>query len=280
MHQAFTLRSDPSKRRSLTTLVPGLLERINTGYKSVIGIAGAPGSGKSTLARVLVQSLNHMEIPACLLSLDDYYLSRAQREVLSKEVHLLFRQRGVPGTHEFDRLLSDLDQIQEGGFRSLRLPVFDKSIDDRIHRHAWRSLEADPLLTVLEGWFIGVPPQQEAQLFHPVNELERKRDSDGSWRQAVHDAWLSNYAALRSRLDQVWYIRVPDWNCVIDWRWQQEQELAQMNLKSRAEVENFLGSFERIVNHMQDSYPQWADLVMEADRNHHISLSQQSRKAT
>ena len=127
---------------------------------------------------------------------------------------------------------------------------------------------------------MGVPPQKQIELDLPANEMERYQDAHGAWRLEVWKAWQALYDALHSRLDQVWYIRVPDWNCVIDWRWQQEQELAQMNLKSRVEVEKFLGCFERIVNHMQNSYPQWADLVMEADRNHHISLSQQSRKAT
>jgi D-glycerate 3-kinase len=154
----------------------------------------------------------------------------------------------------------------------LHIPVFDKSIDDRLPHNSWRSLETDPVLTVLEGWFIGAPPQQETQLSDPVNKLERERDSDGRWRKAVLKSWLEYYSALSGRLDQVWYIRVPDWNCVIDWRWQQERELASRNLKSRSEIGNFLACFERIVNHMQDSHTQWADLVMEADRNHDISL--------
>jgi len=245
-----------------------------------IGIAGAPGSGKSTLSQALVQNLNQTGTPACLLSLDDYYLGSAQREVLSKEVHPLFRQRGVPGTHEINRLLADFDRIRSGKIEGLRLPIFDKSIDDRVAEHEWRSLETAPRIVILEGWCVGVPPQKQIELDLPANEMERYQDARGAWRLEVWKAWKRLYNALHGRLDQVWYIRVPDWDCVIDWRWQQEQELAQMNLKSRAKVVNFLGCFERIVNHMQSSYPQWADLVMEADRNHHISLSQQSRKAT
>jgi D-glycerate 3-kinase len=108
--------------------------------------------------------------------------------------------------------------------------------------------------------------------------MERVFDVDGKWRGEVLKASRRMYSELHSRLDQVWYIRVPDWDCVIDWRWQQEQEMAQKNLKTRSAVENFLGRFERIVNHMQDSCTQWADLVMDVDRNHDISLLDQHEK--
>ncbi len=261
-------------------ILPRLLDRIDTAGKTAIGISGAPGSGKSTLARALVRYSNRAGIPACLLSLDDYYLGRSQREQSAIDLHPLFRQRGVPGTHELDRLLADFDQIQSGKIKGLCLPVFDKSIDDRAPEHDWRSLERAPRVIILEGWCVGVMPQKQAKLDAPANKLERVHDADVIWRREVLKAWRQLYTALRIRLDQVWYIRVPDWNCVIDWRWQQERELKRMNLNSRAEVENFLGSFERIVNHMQNSYIQWADLVMEADRNHEISLPEPSEKVT
>jgi D-glycerate 3-kinase len=199
---------------------------------------------------------------------------------LADELHPLFRQRGVPGTHELDRMLADFDQIHSGDLSDLCLPVFDKSIDDRAPKQEWRSLQVAPQIVVLEGWCVGATPQDSTELALPVNETERTLDADGSWRREVLKASQRLHKALHSRLDQLWYIHVPDWNCVIDWRWQQERELAQKNLKSRTDVENFLGCFERIFNHMQDSYPHWADLVMEVDRNHDISLTDQYKKAT
>jgi len=264
----------------LAAILPRLLEQIDTDHKTAIGISGAPGSGKSTLSRNLVRYINQAGIPACQLSLDDYYLGSSEREHLAANLHPLFLQRGVPGTHELGRLLADFDRIKSGRLRGLSLPIFNKSIDDRAPEHEWRSLERSPRIIIFEGWCVGAMPQKQTELDDPSNEMERIYDADGAWRREVWKAWHQLYNALHGRLDQVWYIRVPDWNCVIDWRWQQEQELTQMNLKSRLQVENFLGSFERIVNHMQDSYPQWADLVMEADRNHVISLPERSRKAT
>jgi D-glycerate 3-kinase len=85
------------------------------------------------------------------------------------------------------------------------------------------------------------------------------------------------YQGLRSRLDQVWYIQVPDWDCVVDWRWQQEQELAHMNLLSRHDVRNFLSSFEQIVKSMQRTHIEWADLVIETDQRHNFHLQDPKR---
>ncbi len=262
-----------SDTAALQPLLHRLLERIITDRISVLGLSGPPGSGKSTLAGALVAHANQNGVTACLLSLDDYYLGRSQRQRMAANIHPLFRQRGVPGSHEMDRLLSDLDRIRSGQLDGLSLPVFDKSRDDRAPAERRFPLETQPQLVVLEGWCIGAPPQTAAALAEPVNTLERVHDADGKWRRQVLQHWQQFHAALDRRLDQLWYIRVPDWNCVIDWRWQQERELANRNLESRTEVEKFLGSFERIVNHMQDSCTRWADLVLKAEHDHHISLA-------
>ena len=266
-------------RQSLALAIPPLLERINTDRHTTIGLSGAPGSGKSTLARVIVHCLHKAGIPACLLSLDDYYLAREKRETLANDVHPLFRQRGVPGTHELNRLLADLDQIQRGELSSLRLPVFDKSIDDRVADREWPFPARAPRVIIIEGWCIGAPPQTLSGTDYPASAMEHLHDADGRWRRRVQDAWQHMYSELRGRLDQVWYIRVPEWDSLIDWRWQQEQELPHRNLDSRTGVRDFLGCFEGIVRYMQDSYPQWADLVLETDCNHHIKLSEQSENS-
>lgn len=270
-------RLSAKSRRSFAGTVLSLIPRINTDRKTSIGVSGAPGSGKSTLSRALEFCLNTEGIPACRLSLDDYYFGRAERARLAREIHPLFQQRGVPGTHDLGKLLVDFDRLKQGKIRDLRLPVFDKSIDDRAKASRFRIPDSVPQVIVVEGWCVGAMPQDKSELTTPINEFERRQDPDSHWRTQVHHAWQLMYDAFRKRLDQVWYIRVPDWECVVDWRWQQEQELLQKNLNSRQDVADFLARFERIVGHMQVSYAQWADLVIEAGRQHDFRLPDRDR---
>ncbi|NOU04542.1 MAG: adenylyl-sulfate kinase, partial [Novosphingobium sp.] len=60
----------------------------------VLGICGAQGSGKSTLAAALAQRLAAQGLRAATLSLDDLYLTRAERQALARDVHPLFATRG------------------------------------------------------------------------------------------------------------------------------------------------------------------------------------------
>lgn len=263
---------DSRHRRSLAACAASLAQRIQTGQLAGVGIAAPPGAGKSTLSRTLAHLLSGMDIPACVVSLDDYYLPLEDRQELADRIHPLFQTRGVPGTHDFDRLIRDLDRLRTGDIDGLRMPVFDKSRDDRSPESKWPFIAVTPGLLILEGWLIGAPPQAAVELATPVNELERLQDPDSSWRTMVNDTLGVYHDALASRLDEFWYVKVPNWNCVLDWRWQQEQELAVKNLESREEVASFLSCFQRIVGHMQRSCPDWANLIIEADSEHLLSF--------
>ena len=67
----------------------------------VLGINGAQGAGKSTLADFLREYLAVAhDRSTVVLSIDDLYLTRAQRQALARDVHPLLSTRGVPGTHD------------------------------------------------------------------------------------------------------------------------------------------------------------------------------------
>ena len=90
----------------------------------VIGLAGSQGSGKSTLsksvARLAEMLLGH---PAIVLSLDDFYLPKAERVALA-DIHPLLVTRGVPGTHDATWLAETIDRLTHG--QSADIPLFDK----------------------------------------------------------------------------------------------------------------------------------------------------------
>jgi len=259
-------------RQALIALAPELLAQLPQQSALSVAIAGAPGSGKSTLARLLGNLLNESGRPAVVLALDDYYLSSEQRKALARNQHRLLRQRGVPGTHDWQRLLHDFDRLREGKTSGLRLPVFDKSTDDPAPRNQWRSVGFTPCCLILEGWCIGAPSQDQEMLAEPVNELERSQDREGNWRRYVNDRLACYYSDIQPRIDRFWYLNAPDWNCIIDWRWQQERELTHARLHSRADVAAFLAPFQRIVGHMRDSSARWADWRLQADQAHCLEI--------
>jgi len=261
-------------RQALADLAPALLTQLAHVHALSLAISGPPGSGKSTMARMLAFLLSKSGKPTILLSLDDYYLGRKAREILARKQHPLLRQRGVPGTHDWPRLLLDFDRLLEGSTTGLRLPAFDKSRDDVAPASRWRPIRFKPTCVIVEGWCIGAPGQDRSHLAEPINELERSQDPEARWRTFVNEQLAQYRNDMVSRIDQFWYLEVADWNRVIDWRWQQEQELTQAHLRSRAQTEAFLGTFERIVRHMQDTCPEWADWRLWADESHRWTVAQ------
>ena len=180
----------------------------------------------------------------------------------------------MPGTHDWPHLLHDFDCLLGGHVNQLALPVFDKSSDDIAPKSHWRSVDFTPSCLIVEGWCIGAPAQDENSLARPINEWERSADPDGVWRHYVNEQLARYHRDLADRIDRFWYLAVPDWDCVIDWRWQQERELARPRLRNREAVAHFLATFERIVQHMQASSQDWADLRLRADSLHCLQVMQ------
>ncbi|TAL73117.1 MAG: kinase, partial [Rhodanobacter sp.] len=111
----------------------------------ILGLSGLQGSGKSTLAREMRTQAEARGWATEVLSLDDFYYSRSEREMMAQEIHPLLRTRGVPGTHEIELLLSVLAALPQA---SERLPVswprFDKGRDTRLPPSRWPRVARPP----------------------------------------------------------------------------------------------------------------------------------------
>lgn len=234
-----------------------------------IAISGAPGTGKSTLARACAAGLQALDARPFTLSLDDYYLPLAARRQLATRVHPLLGQRGAPGTHEIELLSGHLAALRAAEHGPLEIPRFDKSLDDRAA--GTRTIPAGASFThlLLEGWLVGVPPEDPSRLAEPVNDTERRQDPDGRWRRWTHGQLEHYHQGLAPLIDAHWHLDAPDWDCVVDWRWRQEQVREVQFLEDREAVRRFLEAYQRIGLHMHRSCARWADVVVTLDRDHH-----------
>jgi D-glycerate 3-kinase len=237
-----------------------------------VGLCGAQGSGKSTMAAVLAALLRHQGLPTAVLSIDDLYLTHAQRQALGDTVHPLLRTRGVPGTHDVGLGLATLAALQAAG--PVALPAFDKSIDDRKPQDLWPVFDGPASVVILEGWCVGAKPQSAAALTRPINALERDEDGSGLWRHYVNEALAQGYEQLFAKLDLQVMLQAPSFDVVYAWRLEQEHKLRarlqqtggdQARVMDDVAVARFIAHYERITRHLLDEMPARADILLQLD---------------
>lgn len=230
----------------------------------VVGINGAQGAGKSTLCRFLEALLEQRGLRAATLSLDDLYLTRAERLALARDEHPLFATRGVPGTHDVVLGEAILDALRAG--RATVLPRFDKAADDRAPNGT--TIEGPVDVVLFEGWCVGAVPQPAAILREPINRLEAEEDPDGTWRREVNRRLATDYAELFARIDLLVMLKVESFEAVRANRRLQEHKLAARNptgeaLMDDAALDRFLMHYERLTRWMLREMPRRADVSIE-----------------
>ena len=193
----------------------------------VLGLCGSQGSGKTTLAQALQAELSARGLSVAVLSLDDLYLSSAERGRLAREVHPLLQTRGVPGTHDVDLGLDVIQQLVSAASTDpTRIPRFDKALDEPRPAEHWDEFQGRADVVIFEGWCVGAAPQSESELVEPINELERVSDPDGQWRRYVNHQLAGRYKILFAMLDSLILLRAPSFEVVFEWRREQERKLA------------------------------------------------------
>lgn len=232
----------------------------------VVGLCGAQGSGKSTMARSLWALLESQGLSCAVVSLDDLYLTRTEREALAERAHPLLITRGVPGTHDVRLGIETLEALKRPG--EVALPRFDKSSDDRRPIDAWPRVQAPVQVVLFEGWCVGAAPQDDAALARPVNSLECEQDPDGRWRRFVNDALRTDYQALFALLDMLILLQAPSFDVVYAWRLEQERKLREREerpgsrIMNEAEIARFIAHYERLTRHILEEMPRRADVVL------------------
>lgn len=248
-------------------------QRRAAGRPLLIGINGAQGSGKSTLCIFLEALLTEAGLAAATLSLDDLYLTHAERAALAEAVHPLFATRGVPGTHDLtlaDRTITSLLT----GTGPVAIPRFDKARDDRRPPDDWPRVAAPLDVLLFEGWCIGATPEAESALVAAINPLEAREDPQSVWRRHANTALATDYAALFARLDRLIILRAPAFEAVQAWRFEQETKLrhargAGAGMDSAALL-RFIQHFERLTRHMLASLDADDAIIIDLDADRTI----------
>ncbi|MGD9811438.1 MAG: kinase [Sphingobium sp.] len=235
----------------------------------LVGLSGTQGSGKSTTAARLVDKLAERGYRGATRSLDDFYLTRAERLHLAETVHPLLATRGVPATHDMPLLCGTVDALMraETGER-IGMPAFDKTTDDRVPKDRWPVFEGQADIILIEGWCVGARPQPEHHLIEPVNDLEAREDEQGHWRAFVNSALAADYSDFFARMDLSIMLAPPDFEQVFVWRNEQEAGLDRSAHGARPamsaiQLRRFIAHYERLTRWMIEDRP--ANLVIGID---------------
>lgn len=264
----------------------------------VVGINGAQGAGKSTLFTLLEVTLAQgFDLRVVGFSLDDLYKTRADRQAMAERVHPLFATRGVPGTHDLAlgiNLLESLRKAHPG--QVTKIPVFDKSVDDRCPEAVWQEWFGPTDVVILDGWCLGARPQSEAELVPPLNDLEAREDSNAVWRRRVNEELAGPYQQLFEQLDALLMLKVPSMEAVFEWRTLQEKKLAEraryleqeleqepgagepLRIMDGSDIRRFIMHYERLTRAMLQEMPDSADVTLHLNNNHKIQRIQVNRK--
>ena len=287
-------RLPPSYEKTVNTWYLPLAGRLaghhaEAGRPLLVGLNGSQGSGKSTLAALLVQLLTDVHgLRAIDLSIDDFYLTGQSRLALASQVHPLLATRGVPGTHDVSLLLETLQQLTQGT-TTVAVPCFDKASDDRCPESEWLAVSAPVDVVIVEGWCLGTPAQPEEALHRPVNDLEAAEDPDGRWRRYINRQIHAQYQALHDLVDIWIMLQAPSFECVYEWRSEQENKLAdslreqdrniygETRVMSDQQLSRFIQHYQRLTEHALAVLPGQVDYLFRLDADRRIMALEKPR---
>ena len=241
----------------------------------IIGLTGGQGTGKSTISNILKIILKETyNLETVIFSIDDFYKTLQERKNMSDKISDLFLTRGVPGTHDTKMLYRCLKNLKTKKFKKMRIPKFDKSIDDRLKQNKWIKVKRKPNIVIFEGWCVGVVSQKKKDLIIPVNKLEKQKDKKKIWRRQVNLELKKNYKKIFDLIDKLIFLKVPGFKFVFRWRLLQEKKLRITSKGNKTmsdkEIKNFIMYYERLTKHMLKTLPETADTVISIDKKHRL----------
>ena len=203
-----------------------------------VGLAGGQGTGKTTISSLIrIILTKYFKLNVFRISIDDFYKTRKERINLSKRVHPMLLTRGVPGTHDINMMLNFFKKSKSKKFKRLKLPTFNKAIDDRFNKKKWYDLKKRPDVIIFEGWCVGAKSEKNNTLKKTINSMEKAKDQKQIWRKYVNHQLKSKYKNLYSQLNCLIYLKAKNFSLLQKWRLKQERKL-WVKSKSKIKFKN------------------------------------------
>ena len=208
------------------------------------GVLGGQGTGKTTLSKMLqliLAQLGHETLP---LSIDDLYLTYAQRQaLLARDERLIWR--GPPGTHDVALGVETLEAIASAASgEAVSIPQFDKSLHGgQGDRSAARSV-LSPTIVLFEGWFVGAKPLPASTFESGSLPTPIHTPADGQFAKDCNER-LRQYLPLWDFLDDLIVLYPRDYRLSERWRQEAERKMkaAGKSGLSDAEITDFVTYF-------------------------------------
>jgi len=252
----------------------------------IVGLGGGQGTGKTTMTTIISIVLKkYFKFIVFKISIDDFYKTRKERLSLSKKIHPSLMTRGVPGTHDINLMLNFFKRVKNNKFRTLKLPKFNKAIDDRCKKKLWYSIKKKPDVIIFEGWCVGAKAEKNNTLKKTINSLERKCDKKMIWRKYVNQQLKSKYKKLFNQLSCLLFLKANNFSLLQRWRLKQEKKLWLKNKKSsnnkimnKKAIINFMQTYQRITENMIKNAPKYASIILNLNSNHQIKSLEYKKK--
>ena len=280
-NEAIYNKSKSSKIKNLKKIYIPISFWINNKCKKkgrtlILGLSGSQGSGKTMVTGILQIILKKFfKKNIYIISIDDFYKTLRDRNKMSQQKHSLFKTRGVPGTHDINLIKNFFISVKRKKFKKIKLPKFNKSIDDRSKKNYWHNINKRPEIIILEGWCVGAKPQIISSLRKPVNILERHEDKDLIWRKYANEKLKKEYKEVFAMIDYFIFMKVPNFKIVFKWRLLQENKLRKKlhykkKIMTYSAIKRFIMFYQRITLQMMKDLSKSASIVLLLKKNHEI----------